>query len=433
MLKTYEHIGPQYFKNIWDARNDYIDLILDRSLDAQHRFFLKYATEKAWTDRSTALILLEMQRNALLMYTSCGWFFDEISGIETTQIMQYAARAMELHTCAGGPDLQEPFLSLLEKAPSNIPSFQNGAEVYRQCVKPQMVGLDKIALEFALAQLADPTANPKQIYCYDVLRCEADLLRSPDGDRQLYCGNLTLKSRITLQEGFFSFIVWHDANAHFYATACGEDKKAALAELKELFSAQRYEACRRFVQTHFPTPHTLASFFADIRKRSTGQIIRRMENDIDKQFSAIFENKYGIVRQLQLTGNHIPVPFLHVADFVLSTDLITELRSAEIDVNRIEEILEEAKTLGVAIIKEPVCQAATEKLNLLAFAFARNPLDSDAAKRLVEFLHYTETFGLRPDHVKAQQFAFFGLKTLGEHAARQDILRALARKLKIVL
>lgn len=432
MLKTYEQIGPQYFNDIWAARNDYIQLILDRSLDAQHRFFLKYATEKAWNDRSNALALLEMQRNALLMYTSCGWFFDEISGIETTQIMQYGARAMELHKKLGGRDLEPEFLALLAQAPSNVKRFENGADVYLQCVKPQVAGLNKIALEFAVTQLVDPTANPKQIYCYDILSYEPELLTSPDG-RRLYCGKITLKSRVTLEQASFHFLIWRERNTYLYGTALPIIDENVLRQLKELFVSQRYDTCERLLREKLAPFITLNELFPDVRKRATNQTLQRMQADIDKQFSAIFEREYGTIRQLQLTGNLIPTPLLQVADFVLYTDLITELRAAEIDASRIEDLLEEAHALGVDIINPSVRQAATEKLNFLAFAFARSPLDTQITQKLVEFLHYSELFRLQPNTVKAQEFAFFGLKTLPEQARKQDILRALARKLKIAI
>ena len=432
MLKTYEQIGPQYFKDIWAARNDYINLILDRSLDAQHRFFLQYATEQAWTHRPEALALLEMQRNALLMYTSCGWFFDEISGIETTQIMQYAMRAMELNRRICGHDLEPDFLTLLKQAPSNIKRFENGKDVYLQCVKPQAAGLDKIALEFAVLQTADATANPKQIYCYDVLSYAPDLSVSPDG-RKFCCGRVSLKSRVTLEEGTFSFVLWRDKNAQIFGATFPQEKAELLAQLKELFAAQRYENCERLLRANFPDIRNLSDLFGDVRKRVTAHIIRRIETDTQKQFSALFEREYSVIRDLQLSGSHIPTSFLHIAEEVLCTDLVTELRAAEVDAVRIEEILEDAKILGVNIAQESVRQAATEKLNFLAFSFARNPLDKTAAQKLVEFLHYTEIFALQPNPVKAQEFAFFGLKTLGEQAQKQDILRALARKLKIAV
>ena len=91
-------------------------------------------------DRATALKLLEMQRHALLMYTSCGWFFDEVSGIESVQILQYAGRAIQLGEELSGDDLETPFLTLLENAWSNIPEHGSGRRVYEKFVKPTAVG-----------------------------------------------------------------------------------------------------------------------------------------------------------------------------------------------------------------------------------------------------------------------------------------------------
>ena len=78
----------------------------------------------------TVLSLLEMQRHAMLMYTSCGWFFDELSGLETVQIIQYAGRAMQLAERYGIQGIEAPFLERLALAGSNIPEHGNGAEIY---------------------------------------------------------------------------------------------------------------------------------------------------------------------------------------------------------------------------------------------------------------------------------------------------------------
>ena len=219
MVKTFESVGAQYFKDPWSARNDYIDLILDRSLDAQHRFFLKYATEKAWRDRPTALMLLEMQRNAMLMYTSCGWFFDEISGIETVQIMQYAARAIELNRVVTGVDLEPAFMDKLALAPSNLKELKNGRVVYERYVKPQSMPIEKIALEFVVSALADETANPKRAYECDVLNY-APIRLSAAGVHLSY-GDITLKSRTTLLERQMHFAVFQRGSAAFVCAANG--------------------------------------------------------------------------------------------------------------------------------------------------------------------------------------------------------------------
>jgi len=124
---------------------------------------------------------------------------------------------------------------------------------------------------------------------------------------------------------------------------------------------------------------------------------------------------------------------LDVAEFVLSTDLVMLFRANDFNVGEVEELMEDVKTLGLDISHGPVLQAAQEKLTFLAFAFARNPADKLAAHKLVDFLNYLEIFGFSPDTVKAQEFVYFGLKSLGDEAAKKDILRALAKKLKIAL
>lgn len=434
MVKTFESVGAQYFKDLWAARNDYIDLILDRSLDAQHRFFLKYATEKAWRDRPTALMLLEMQRNAMLMYTSCGWFFDEISGIETVQIMQYAARAIELNRVVTGVDLEPAFMDKLALAPSNLKELKNGRVVYERYVKPQSMPIEKIALEFVVSALSDETANPKRAYECDVLNY-APIRLSASGVHLSY-GDITLKSRTTLLERQMHFAVFQRGSATFVCAA-GEagkmDRNAVFAQMERLFKDGKYDECADFIRQSFEKNYPLISMFQDVRRKVVDLVLRKMDEQMDTQFTEVFERQYPVVRGLQLIGAPIPKPFLRVAEFVLSADLKAEFRAANVNVNAVEELMEDVKTLGLDVSHGPVRDAVTEKLTFLAFSFARNPADKASALKLVEFLNYAEIFGFEPDTVKAQEFVFFGLKALGAEAKTKDILRALARKLKIAL
>lgn len=431
MIKTFEQMGGQYFKDVWAARNDYIELILDRSLDAQHRFFLRHATEQAWRDRSHALMLLEMQRMAMLMYTSCGWFFDEVSGLETVQIMQYACRAMELNRLLSGVDLEPQFIKRMEKAPSNLPEIKTGAVAYERYVKPQMASLEKIALSHIVTLLADETANPQKAYCCDVLKYEPVKLTAPN--MQLVYGHITLKSRITLEEKTFPFAVLRKGFAQITCGAGAEQAAELFTQLKTLFEQQKYEACAALIRQQFKTNVPLESMFMDVRRKVVEQVLKRLHTESSQSYSALFEKQYPIVRGLQLLGTPIPQEFLQVAQFVLSEDLQEEFRAADVNVAEVEELMEDVKTLGLDVSHGEVAQAVQEKLTLLAFAFARNPADKQAAHKLVEFLNYTEIFGFTPNTVKAQEFVYFGLKSLGQEAKQKDILRALARKLKIAL
>lgn len=432
MLKTFTEIGPRYFKNIWDARNDYIHLILDRSLNAQHCFFLKHATETAWNNRATALMLLEIQRNALLMYTSCGWFFDEISGLETVQIMQYACRAMELNRVISGKDIEPEFLKLLALAPSNLKEFKNGAEVYERYVKPQAMPIEKIALSYVIQAMSDETTHPKKAFQCEVLHFAPEKFSAKGF--QLFLGDITLKSEVTLLERPMQFAVFQRGLSEFIC-AGGQltDKQAVFRQIKNLFSDGKYDDCAEFIKEKFEKQYPVNSLFKDVQRKVVNSILKNVHQTMEQKFTEIFEQQYPVIRGLQLLGSPIPKSFLSVAEFVLTSDLKTEFKAANVDANAVEELMEDVKTLGLDVSRGEVLTAVNEKLTFLAFAFARNPSDNNAAMKLVEFLNYTEIFGFTPDTVKAQQFVFFGLKLLGEEAKKKDILRALARKLKIAL
>lgn len=125
----FEEVGGRLFKDPWAARNAYIDVLLKRiapsALLEQHA-----ARPLSPADEVRAFTLLEMQRHALLMFTSCGWFFYDISGIETIQVLRYAARVIELSDQLGLPSHREAFLGMLAQARSNVAEKGTGADIY---------------------------------------------------------------------------------------------------------------------------------------------------------------------------------------------------------------------------------------------------------------------------------------------------------------
>lgn len=137
LIKIYTNYGNNLFKDIWKARNDYIKIILDNSNSAKNEFFRLNASAKLTRkQKDLGTRLLEMQKYSMLMFTSCGWFFSEISGIETVKILQYAARAIEIASEISGINYENKFIEKLSNAPSNMSEFKNGKRVWEKLVKP---------------------------------------------------------------------------------------------------------------------------------------------------------------------------------------------------------------------------------------------------------------------------------------------------------
>jgi alpha-amylase/alpha-mannosidase (GH57 family) len=137
LIEIFEETGSKYFKDPWLARNDYIDLILDNS-EKRRTEFLYFHAKRILTKEEIDIFfdLLEMQKYAMLMFSSDGWFFSEISGLETIMILQYAARAIEIGEKLAGKKLEKPFLNILGNAESNLKKYINVKSIWRKLVLP---------------------------------------------------------------------------------------------------------------------------------------------------------------------------------------------------------------------------------------------------------------------------------------------------------
>src|SRR5207248_9339372 len=139
-----------------------------RSVSSLANFLSRHSLRRlTLIEEVRALRLLELQRHLMLMYTSCGWFFDEPTGTETVQVLQYAARAVQLGQQLFGRDCEEEFLKRLESVRSNIPEFGNGRDIYERFVRPAMLDLPGVAAHYAISSFFDGYEQSDSIYSYE--------------------------------------------------------------------------------------------------------------------------------------------------------------------------------------------------------------------------------------------------------------------------
>ncbi|HEY9807049.1 MAG TPA: DUF3536 domain-containing protein, partial [Candidatus Obscuribacterales bacterium] len=178
LTKVYEDNGKKFFRDPWQARDEYIQVVRDRSASNIERFLMRHRTRKLTAaDQVDALRLLEMQRHALLMYTSCGWFFEELSRPEGVQILRYAARALELAGDVSGVQLEKGFVKRLGTAPSNIEYFRHGSGVYRHLVTTAQITLEQVAAHYAISSLFTTYPPEQRLYCYTAHQLDYQLQR----------------------------------------------------------------------------------------------------------------------------------------------------------------------------------------------------------------------------------------------------------------
>jgi hypothetical protein len=143
---VWERATGEWLHDPWAARDDYIEPVLDRSDEAFDAFLTRHARRPLEaTERVRVLRLFELQRHAMLMYTSCGWFFDDIAGLESVQILCYAARALQLSSQLFGENWEPELLARLELAPGNDPEEGNGRQVWERRVRPLQRDVARLA------------------------------------------------------------------------------------------------------------------------------------------------------------------------------------------------------------------------------------------------------------------------------------------------
>ncbi|HAZ08608.1 MAG TPA: glycoside hydrolase [Elusimicrobia bacterium] len=179
LAALYEEQARGLVPDPWAARDAYGAVVLDRGEETIQRFLSAHVPGiKDEASRVRALKLLELQRHSLMMFTSCGWFFDELSRLEPVQVLLYAARALELARDLG-TELEKGFVSDLALAPSNDAALQDGAGVWERRVKPQVVTRDHVAAHYAAALLFED--RPAESIHHHRVRCEKFTRRAAAG------------------------------------------------------------------------------------------------------------------------------------------------------------------------------------------------------------------------------------------------------------
>src|SRR5579864_1219110 len=204
LAPVYERKAAALLKDPWKARDEYIRVILDRSKDNVNRFLAEHGTHTLdAAEQVSTLKLLEMQRHAMLMYTSCGWFFDELSGLETVQVIQYAANAIRLAQDFTDGDIEAQFLERLSTAKSNLAEHGDGKQIYEKWVKPALVTTAQVAGHYAISSLFESYGERTTIYCYEVEREDYSL--EVEGKHKLAIGRARFSCEITRETAFQGF------------------------------------------------------------------------------------------------------------------------------------------------------------------------------------------------------------------------------------
>jgi alpha-amylase/alpha-mannosidase (GH57 family) len=386
LARRYEERASRLFRSAWGARDAYVKVVLDRSSASMRAFFDEQASHPLTdAERITALRLLEMQRHAMLMYTSCGWFFDEISGLEATQVLQYAGRALELGEMLSGDELEPPFLRLLERAKSNTSEFRDGRVVYERAVRPARVDLPKVVAHYAMTSLFEDYPAVGNVHAYRVDRTAEKTFEA--GTTKVLVGQATVTSTITTEtaELLFGVLYFGDHNLHggVRSLRMKDDYHLLISDLEEPFATSDLPAIVRRMDRHFGAlSYSLRSLFRDEQRKITSLVLEPTIEEAEEVYRQLYERNAPLMRFLAGIGVPLPRAFLVTSEFALNGQLRWALDWEELDVTKIRTLLAEAKTARVPLDAPTLEYTLRQSLRLLSQKFARAPLDRNAIERL---------------------------------------------------
>src|SRR5271170_3053756 len=352
--------GNEFFKDVDAARNGYISVVLDRSHESVDAFLAIHASrDLSPEERIVALKLMELERHAQLMYTSCGWFFDEISGIETVQVIAYASRVMQLaRQLFGDPAaaLEDEFMRRLVAAPSNIPELKNGAVVYQNSVKGMKVGLEEVGGHYAISSVFTSYPDQTDLFCYTVRRLEYGVETSGRG--RLAIGKAHICSNITEEQETVVFAVLHFGDQNISAAVKrhkAEDEglyeEFARAARASVIQADFPEVIRAFDRYFGETNYSIQSLFRDEQQRIMELILKPRLQRVEASLASIYEDQASLLHFLGKTGLQRPSALTLAATFAINAGLRRALESVPIDTIQVRIYLGLAKSDQVELDK----------------------------------------------------------------------------------
>jgi alpha-amylase/alpha-mannosidase (GH57 family) len=369
-----ENLAANLLTDLWSARDAYIDVMLDRSTASQDTFVARHATHVLTPqERITVLELMELERHTQLMYTSCGWFFDDISGIETVQIIAYAGRVLQLAAKLFGEPgvaLEQRFLDILARAKSNVPEMMDGAELYRRYVVGIRIGLEQVGAHYAISSVFRSYPEEGELFCFDLHRKSLESLSSGRG--KLVLGRAEVRSRVTEETDEICFAVLHlgDQNLSAAVRSFRSDSSAETAAFGK-FSAEVGGAIRRanlpevirLIDRFFGTlAYSLTSLFADEQHRILRTILDRTLAEMEDSLRKIYEDHASLLRFLTESGMAAPPALAIAANFAINASLRKAIEAENFDAVEIQSLFARAAADQVTVDTAALSFAAAERM-----------------------------------------------------------------------
>ena len=445
MITVFEEGLKDYCSSPWQMREDYIEVIMNRSKQQVQTFLKKHIKkELSPSDRTHVMRLLEMQRNAMLMYTSCGWFFNDISGIETIQVLQYACRAIQLAESESDHTLEADFLAVLKEAQSNVHNEGNGAKIYLSQIKPYMLSLTQVGMHYAVASIFADDPESLTVLNYD---CKSIFFeRKSAGVQKLAFGTTRVDSKVTTSRKEFSFVVIYLGQHHLIGGTSPristEEFKPISDALESAFKQSNVSEVLQIIQKNFKS-HTF-SFFGMFKDEQMHMLNNYLEQSLGLAYDSmrkIYDHNYNILNVMRQNKLQIPETLKQNINNVINYEFKELFSNRQFSLQKMEDLVEETEKWNIQLDHEHINARLNTKLEELFLIFSRDTSHLDALDDLLKTIALSKRAQLQPLLVNLQNQVFSFSKNLfstnakaidGQHVVEEKV-QALAVEIGIDL
>lgn len=424
LVPMYEEEMKKFVADPWSTRNDYIKVILDRSKENVNDFIVEQTGKELSTAECMRFLkLLEMQYHAMLMYTSCGWFFDEVTGIETVQDICYAARAIQLGTEITGADYETEFVRLLEKAPSNHPDLAHAANAYWKYVKPTALDLFRVGGHFAISSLFEDYPGESSIYSYTVTKNVH--VKEVAGKQKLVIGHATFRSQITWEEEDLSYAIMHLGEHNLFGgvrTFQGEEAFNVMRqEIDAAFQSTNTHEVTLLIDKHFGDhSYTIDHLFKDVQQKVLDKVMENTLANVQGLFQQVYENNYQFMIAIRMLNKQIPKPIKIILDFSMNGKISKAIESEDLNLQSLDQTINEAVRFDIEFDKPLLSYVISNRVSKMAAELQRSPEDTGLLEKLETLLLEVKKLPVPLNLSKAQNVAFRIRKNLYPQLAAKD-------------
>jgi alpha-amylase/alpha-mannosidase (GH57 family) len=393
----FEQAGGALFADAWRARDQYISVILNRSRETVDRFLHEQAkSELKDCEQVQALKLMELQRHLMLMYTSCGWFFDELSGLETVQSIQYSGRAVQLaQSLFNDAKIEEEFLNKLALAHSNIPGQGDGRKIYESYVRPAMIDLNKVAAHYAISSLFESYPPESQTYCYQINQEDHTMLSS--GKSRVSFGRIRVTSDITQESSRVTFGAVHLGD-HYVTGGVKEFTnepayKEMAEKLSKAFESGDFTDLVRAVDAAFGSvSYSLKLLFRDEQRKILQIILNSALEEAESSYRQLYDSRAPLMRFIAAHGIPLVRHFQAAAEVTLNAELRRAIEGESLTVDLVRALMEEARAVHVDLDGATLEFALRKKLERMAEEWESQPCDAEKLTSLEAAVKLARSF-----------------------------------------